>query len=235
MKPTALERKLGLRFKDGRLLEQALAHPSYLNELQPSPRPTESYERLEFLGDALLGVSITVELFRRCPELLEGQLTKLRSSLVKGRTLARLARGMDLGDHLKLGKGEEHTGGRSRDSNLAAALEALVGAVYLDRGFEASTKFVLSLMSQELEQLLVEGAPEDPKSRLQELVQSTGATSPPYYRLVDAAGPDHRKNFNVEVIMDGQVLGTGRGNRKLDAEKQAAEEALRRLETSAGV
>ena len=228
MKGNLLERKLKLRFKNGRMLDQALAHPSYLNEIHPGEKPVGSYERLEFLGDAMLGLAVTLELFKRCPELSEGRLTKLRSSIVRGKTLARVARDLDLGQHLKMGRGEESTGGRDRESNLAAALEALVGAVLLDRGHEAARKFVLGMMAEELDRALAVGAPEDPKSRLQELVQVSGG-APPVYRLVESGGPDHDKSFQMEVMTDGNVLGKGQGKRKLEAENRAALEALKQL------
>ena len=232
MKKTPLERTLKLCFKDRKLLEQALTHPSYLNELPLGQRPAGSYERLEFLGDSMLGVAITLELYKRCPELTEGQLTKLRSLVVRGRTLAKVARQLELGDHLELGKGEESTGGRTRESNLAAVLEALIGSVFVDRGFDTARKFVLKIMEQEIDSLLVQReVPEDPKSRLQQVVQNMGVASP-HYRLVETSGPDHAKSFNVEVVMDGQAMGSGQGCRKLDAEKRAAEEALRRLDTA---
>ena len=234
MNPSALELKIRLRFKNRRLLEQALAHPSYLNELQHDPGPGDSYERLEFLGDSALGLVITLELYRRYPGLAEGELTKLRSSLVRRMTLAGVARRLELGRHLNLGKGEESTGGRDRDSNLADAFEALVGAILLDKGFDTTTKFILEIMREEVESLLEDGVPEDPKSLLQELIQRTGGPSPSY-RVVKSGGPDHHKSFSVEVVMDGRVMGTGHGSRKLDAEKQAAKEALGRLESSAEV
>jgi ribonuclease-3 len=228
LRQTPLERKLKQRFKDRRLLEQALSHPSYLNEISPGGGTIDSYERLEFLGDAVVGMAVTQELFARYPDLPEGQLTKLRSSLVSGKTLARTARGLELGQHLKLGRGEQSSGGSDRDSNLAAAFEALIGAVFLDRGFDAAKKMVLRLLAGEMAGLLEGGVPEDPKSRLQEVIQRMGKPLPEY-RLVDSGGPDHDRSFGVEVLMDGQVMGSGRGKRKLDAEKQAAQEALRRL------
>ena len=228
MKRNPLEQKLRTRFKDRRLLEQALVHPSYLNEAAPDQRPAESYERLEFLGDAVLGASVASELFRRCPQLDEGELTKLRSSLVRGRALAKIARDLELGAYLQLGKGEESAGGYDRDSILAAVLEALVGAVYTDKGFEPARKFVLELMKSEFESLLAAGVPEDPKSQLQELVQRSGGV-PPEYRLINTQGPDHARHFEVEVILDGEPMGRGWGQRKLDAEKQAALQALDRM------
>ncbi len=234
MNPSALELKIRLRFKNRKLLEQALAHPSYLNELQDDPGPGDSYERLEFLGDSALGLAITLELYKKYPGLAEGELTKLKSFLVRRTTLAVVARRLELGQHLNMGKGEESTGGRDRDSNLADAFEALVGAIFLDKGFDAATKFILETMGEEVASLLQDGVPEDPKSRLQELIQRTGGSSPSY-RVARAGGPDHHKSFSVEVVMDGRVMGTGHGRRKLDAEKQAAKVALGRLESSAEV
>ena len=234
MNPSALELKTKLRFKNRRLLEQALAHPSYLNELQDDPGPGESYERLEFLGDSVLGLVITLELYKRHSDLTEGDLTKLRASLVRSSTLAGVARRLELGQNLNLGKGEESTGGRDRDSNLADAFEALTGAIFLDKGFDTATRFVLGTMREEIESIMKDGVPEDPKSRLQELIQRTGGTAPSY-RVVKSGGPDHHKSFSVEVVMDGRVIGTGHGKRKLDAEKQAASEALDSLESSAEV
>ncbi len=228
MKGNLLQGKLKLRFKDAGMLEQALTHPSYLNETHPGEQLVGSYERLEFLGDAMLGLAVTLEIYKRCPELSEGHLTKLRSSIVRGKTLAKVARDLDLGQHLKLGKGEESTGGRDRESNLAAALEALVGAVLLDRGHDAARKFVLLMMAEEIDLALAEGAHEDPKSRLQELIQASGG-APPVYRLVESGGPDHDKSFQMEVVMDGSVLGKGLGKRKLEAENRAALQALRQL------
>jgi ribonuclease-3 len=230
---TPLEVTLGLKFRNRALLDQALVHPSYLNEADPSEAPYGSYERLEFLGDALVGAAVTVELFQRRPNLSEGQLTKLRSSLVSGRTLARVSRKLQVGEHLKLGRGEAAGGGRSRESNLAAALEAIVGAVFLDRGQDAAWKLVLGLLREETEDLLSSGVPEDPKSRLQELVQQREGTAP-RYRLVEEGGPGHSPGFQVEVLMNGEVLGRGRGPRKSEAEKQAARDALRRLESPSG-
>ncbi len=230
LRTTALERALGLRFKDPGLLKQALTHPSYLNEHAPGEADSESYQRLEFLGDSMLGVAVTSELFVSCPELSEGQLTKLRSSLVRGSTLARVARSIELGASLRLGRGEESTGGRDRDSNLAATFEALVGAVLLDRGFDAAHKFVGRTMRRELDTTLAKGVPEDPKSRLQELVQGTKGLLP-LYRMVEGDGSGH--GFNAEVLIGADVMGKGHGRRKVDAEKEAARAALSRLEQGA--
>ena len=229
MRTTPLEGKLGVRFKDRDLLSLAMVHPSYLNEHPPGEHVPGSYERLEFLGDSCLGLAVTMELYRRCPELSEGELTKLRSSIVRGATLAGAARRLGLGEHLRLGRGEESTGGRDRDSNLAAALEALVGAVLLDKGFDTATKLVTGLLAEEMEGSLALGVPEDPKSLLQEVVQARGATSP-IYCVAQEGGPDHDKSFDVEVLVEGQAVGRGRGRRKLDAERMAAQDALQSLE-----
>ncbi len=228
MRTTPLEGKLGVCFQDRDLLSLALVHPSYLNEHPSGEQAPGSYERLEFLGDSCLGLAVTVELYQRCPQLSEGELTKLRSSIVRGASLAGAARRFGLGEHLRLGKGEESTGGRDRDSNLAAALEALIGAVLLDQGFEAARKLVTGLLADEMEGSLALGVPEDPKSLLQELLQATGATSP-IYQVVQEGGTDHLKSFEVEVLVAGQPIGRGHGRRKLDAERMAAQEALQSL------
>ena len=233
VKTSSLERELGLRFKDRRLLDRALVHPSYLNEISPADKSAGSYQRLEFLGDAVLGVAIALEVYKGYPHLSEGELTRLRSSLVNGKTLAKVALRLGLGQHLNLGKGEESTGGRHRESNLAAVFEALVGAVFLDRGFDKARKFVLEIMHEEVDMVLKGEVAEEPKSRLQELAQGMGE-SPPVYRLIEAAGPDHATGFAVEVVINGSVMGVGHGLRKADAEKLAAQEALMRFETPGG-
>ena len=233
MKPTTLEEKLGLRFRDKGLLDLAMVHPSLLNELPPAQQAAGSYERLEFLGDAVLGLAVTLQLFTECPQLPEGELTKLRSSLVSGTTLANVASRLELGQYLKLGRGEEATGGRDRASNLEAALEALVGALFLDQGFDPAREFVVRVLEEEIGGLLADGVPDDPKSRLQEVAQGMGET-PPSYRLIQEGGPDHSKSFQVEAVLGGRVIGRGRGKRKLEAEREAAREALRGLEVSTG-
>ena len=215
-----------MRFKDRRQLEQALAHPSYLNE---NPDFTlDSYQRLEFLGDAVLQLAITRELFHRCPSMDEGQLTRLRSFLVKGTCLALVAKNFKLGQHLKLGKGEEANGGRDKESILAAGLEALIGAVFVDRGYASARTLTLKIMSNELEELLQGEVPEDPKSRLQHLSQKRG-WGRPHYRTVRTQGPNHSKSFRVEVVVHGEVVGNGTALRKAEAESNAAQEGLQKL------
>ena len=227
MESGRLETVLGLQFKNQELLEQALVHRSYVNEQGWSP--SDSYERMEYLGDAVLELAISEELYRRCPDLPEGELTKARSALVCRETLAQVARKSHLGDSLLLGKGEEASGGRQRESILAAAFEALVAAVYLDQNYAEARRFILRIMAGELEDLFRGSVPqENPKSHLQEFVQGQGQSTP-QYRLVSSEGPDHGPVFTVEVLVDGQVMGVGQGGSKAGAEKTAAMNALVRL------
>ena len=231
MRPEEIQRRLGLRFNSPSLLVEALTHPSFLNENPGSP--LASYQRLEFLGDAILGSVVALELFQRCPDLSEGELTRLRSHLVQGSSLARVAARLDLGSCLNLGRGEEAGGGRHRESNLAAAFEALVGAVFLDQGADAARAFILEFLSEDMEEAQKGGPPTDPKSQLQEMVQAGGG-EPPQYRVVSLKGPDHSKTFAVEVLVDSRVLGVGSGKRKLNAEREAASKAIEALRSGAG-
>ena len=222
-----LEAVLGLEFHDHRLLRQALVHRSYINE-QEGPAGG-SYERMEFLGDAVLELMVSTELYRRFPDMDEGELTKSRASLVCRETLAQVARRLHLGEFLLVGKGEEATGGRYRDSILASAFEAVVAAVYLDLGYTEANLFLLQTISEELDQFTREGPPpENPKSHLQEYVQRLGRAAP-RYMLVSSDGPDHSPVFTVEVLVEDEVVGTGQGGRKADAERTAARDALVRL------
>ena len=219
-----LESVLGFSFKNPSLLRLALVHPSYCNE--NGLDPIESYERLEFLGDAVLELAVSTELYRRIPDADEGALTKTRSSLVRRETLAQIARRIDLGNYLMVGKGVETSDGRQQDSVLAAAFEALVAAVYIDQGNEFTRQFIIRLIEVELTQAeLAGGPPENPKSQLQEMVQGQGM-SPPTYHLVSSEGPDHGPVFTVEVLVEGQVVGTGAGGKKSEAEGAAAQDAL---------
>jgi len=223
-----LERRLGVRFKNAALLKHALVHSSYVNENpQAAPR---SNERLEFLGDAVLGLVVADELFAAYPDQDEGQLTELRAQLVRRDTLAKAARRLKLGDELLLGRGEDAGGGRARPTNLAHAYEALVGAIFLDRGLTTSRRFVRRSLGQEFDSISARAFPMDAKSRLQEVVQSRYQT-PPHYRLLEVAGPDHARRFSIEVLVDGRRLGRGEGASKQEAEKEAAREALEHLDT----
>ena len=226
-----LEEVLGLRFQAPELLTQSLVHTSYVNE-QPLATPA-SNERLEFLGDAFLDYVVAAELFRRHPDMPEGQLTAARATLVNRDALARVAQRLTLGDFLLLGQGEENTGGRERPSNLAGALEALMGAVLLDRGTDDATELVLRLLAPGLDRVAREGVIPDAKSKIQEMLQRNGGMRPTY-RVVREAGPDHAKHFLVEALVGDRVVGKGAGNRKVDAEQSAARDALRRMESPDG-
>ena len=222
-----LESVLGLHFRDRRLLEQALVHRSFVNENGWSP--AASYERMEYLGDAVLELVISDELYRRCPDLSEGELTKGRSALVRRETLSRVAQKAHLGDHALLGKGEGSSGGRLRDSILAAVFESVVAAVYLDRDYPAARQFILSIMAEELEEFFSAAIiEENPKSCLQELVQGRGYSAPSY-RLVSSEGPDHGPVFTIEVLVEGEVMGVGQGGSKSSAESSAAKVAMARM------
>ena len=223
---SGLEEKMGLRFTDKALLIQALVHSSYLNE---NPTfPLDNNERLEFLGDAVLDFLVGDYLYHRFPEMREGDLTWLRASLVKGETLARFARRIELGRFLLMGRGEEEAGGRERISILGSAFEALVGAMYLDRGLEAVRNFIEPFIEPELEQILQEAAETDPKSHLQELSQEwLGIT--PVYRTLAAKGPDHARTFVVAVLIGDKTYGRGEGPSKHLASIEAARQALENL------
>jgi ribonuclease-3 len=218
---------LGVKFKNRALLQQALIHSSYVNE-NPHLAP-ESNERLEFLGDAVLGLVVADDLFEAYPGQDEGHLTELRTHLVRRDTLAKAARRMELGGDLLLGRGEEAGGGRSRSTNLAHVYESVTGAVFLDGGLSAARKFVRKSLQPELEAMTERAFPIDPKSRLQELSQSR-FQSPPHYHLIQQDGPDHARSFTMEVRVNGKVYGVGSGRSKQDAEKEAAHEALGRLD-----
>ncbi len=183
-----LQRTLGVSFNDLSLLEQALVHSSYINE-NPGLAPT-SNEKLEFLGDAVLGLIIAEKLYYDFPGSTEGDLTRLRATLVCQGTLARLAKAIRLGDYLYLGKGEEASGGQHKPANLAGVLEAVIAAIFLDQGWATTKDSVLRLFSKELERVASQGAGVDYKSQLQELVQAS-QQSTPVYHVIDAVGPDH--------------------------------------------
>ncbi|MDD5092970.1 MAG: ribonuclease III [Dehalococcoidia bacterium] len=222
-----LQESLGVIFDDVSHLELALVHRSYLNEAGDC-HPA-SNERLEFLGDAVLGFVVARKLYSDFPGFSEGDLTKLRSSLVRTETLARIAHSLQLGDYLYLGKGEEESGGRNRERNLACTLEAVIGAVLIDRGFGVAKRFVLRILREELRQAAEGKLQNDPKSKLQEVIQA-GHRVTPTYRTIDATGPDHERVFTVEVFAGETLLGRGSGRKKRIAEQEAARDALRNLE-----
>lgn len=221
-----VEERIGARFKDRGILREAFVHRSYLNE-NPS-EGLESNERLEFFGDAVLSYVVAERLFRDCPTCTEGDLTEWRGHLVKRDSLATFARKLGLGEYFLLGRGEEAAGGRERPANLAGLFEALVGAIAIDRGLAQARKFILSAIGEEIRNLSRRPTPIDPKSRLQEVVQARWQRAPTY-RTVHEEGPEHRKVFTVEVSVQGQVLGSGVGLSKQEAERQAAGRALELL------
>ncbi len=225
----AWQQTLGVFFNQLSLLEQALVHSSYINE-NPNLAPT-SNERLEFLGDAILGLIVAEKLYHDFPHATEGEMTKLRANLIRRDTLARVARTIRLGNYLYLGKGEETSGGRHKAANLAGALEAVIAAIFLDQGWATTRDSVLKLFRNELEKVTSQGAGIDYKSRLQELIQAREQSTPTYH-VLDAAGPDHNKRFTVEVRLGNTVLGKGSGKSKKTAETEAAHSALQHLSTS---
>ena len=211
------------------LLTEALTHASYLNETGAS---ASSNERLEFLGDAVLGMVVARELFRKYPDAGEGELTRMRADIVRGTTLARAAARLELGSFITLGRGEEAAGGRKRDRNLAGTLEAVIGAVYLAHGLRSAGALCLRLMREDLRKVAKEGSRIDPKSNLQHLVQARWHEPPQYVTLEEGSdGPGRR--FLVEVRVAGKVLGTGRGSSKREAQQQAANEAVAHLAAGA--
>lgn len=219
----AVEQALGVRFRDAALLRLSLTHSSYVNE-HPQDAPA-SNERLEYLGDAFLGIAVARKLYLDHPEMTEGELTDARAAVVRGETLSQRAEELGLGGHLLLGQGEEQSGGRAKPSNLACALEAVVGAVYLDQGHEAAEAFVLRVFRPQIDGVAVSQRQQDPKSRLQETVQARGLGAP-QYRVLSETGPGHERVFTVEVIVAGEARARGNGRRKVDAEREAAAAAL---------
>jgi ribonuclease-3 len=220
-----LQDRLGYRFADEALLRRALTHTSFVNET-PEPGP-ESNERLEFLGDAVIELVVAERLYRDRPDLPEGDLTTMRAALVRLETLGRLALDLEIGQHVLLGRGEEASGGRSRPSIAGRALEAVFGAVYLDGGLEAARGVALGLMDPEIDRLAETHRLKDDKSRLQELSQGElGLT--PTYRTVAAVGPEHAKEFTVEVSLGDAIVGRGTGRTKQSAAQAAAHDAIAR-------
>jgi ribonuclease-3 len=221
-----LARDIGVTFSDRELLQQSLYHRSYLNEAPD--REIESNERMEFLGDAVLGLIVSEKLYRDYPGLSEGHLSQIRALLVRWDALAQAAQRIDLGSYLVLGRGEELSGGRNRPSNLAGAFEALIGAAFLDGGMTKARKLVLRLLKVDFEEIAERGATADSKSELQHVAQ-TRWHQIPEYKLISSEGPDHAKLFTVEVGVGEQVLGRGQGRNKKQAELNAARQALETL------
>ncbi len=214
---------IGYSFDDGELLIRALTHSSFANERTGGKH--KDYERLEFLGDAVLELISSDYLFHKREDLPEGKLTKLRASMVCEPALAECARKIGLEEYILLGKGEEHTGGRDRDSIISDVMEAVIGAIYLDGGIDRAREFIYRFILNELDG---ETSIQDSKTTLQEMIQATGFKSFEY-RMTDEKGPDHDKTFVAEAVLNGEVIGRGEGRTKKAAQQMAAGEAIRRL------
>jgi ribonuclease-3 len=220
-RPAALEKRLGYRFADLRLLEQALTHRS---------RGAENYERLEFLGDGVLGCAVADELYARFPQLSEGKLTRLRASLVREEALAEVAKTLGVAEFLRLGEGELAAGPEARPSILADAVEAILGAVFLDGGYDAARKAVLSAFGPLIDRLDPDRPAKDAKTRLQEILQARHRRLP-LYRVVAVQGEAHRQSFEVECsVAELNLTATGTGTSRQRAEQQAAKALLEKLE-----
>lgn len=212
--------------KNKKLLEEALTHRSYLNE---SKEKISSNERLEFLGDSILSFVVSTYLFKEYPDFNEGKLTNLRSLLVNTKMLALLAKECDLGSKLRLSKGEEESGGRNNPSLLADSFEAFLGALFLDQGIDAVKKFIDSTVIPQANDFIEKNLLKDPKSKLQEYVQSKKQSSP-VYKVLAEEGPAHARQFTIGVYVNDTLIGEGSGKSKQAAEEAAAQSALTKIE-----
>ena len=217
-----LQDKIGYHFNDVSLLKEALTHSSFANEHRA--QHIKYNERLEFLGDAVLSIVVSDYIFKNCPELPEGELTKLRASLVCEKSLYEFAKRIDLGNYLLLSKGEKNNGGADRPSILSDAFEALIAAIYIDGGMKSASKHILNFVVPEIKNTKKKRI-NDYKTTLQEIIQKNPGEQLEYI-LVDESGPDHNKHFVVEVHLNSNVIGKGGGRSKKEAEQQAAREAL---------
>jgi len=217
------ERLIKHVFRNKQLLSQALIHRSYAYE--HTDGKISDNERLEFLGDAVLGLAISDCIFARFPDFLEGEMTRIRSVLVSRSTLEGLARRLDLGGLISLGKGEAASGGAEQTKNLSGAFEAIIGAIYVDGGFKKASKFIESQFKAELEKISANGAQKDYKSILQEYTSKLYKATPKYV-VISEEGPDHKKHFEVAVFFGGMMQGAGKGKNKKSAEQDAAYKAL---------
>lgn len=215
------EKKINYKYNNKALMQEALTHSSFSNE---GKKYGKDNERLEFLGDSILSLIVAEHLFTHYKHLPEGELTKLRASLVCEKSLFGFAKQIDLGEHLKVGKGEEHTGGRSRPSILSDAFEAVIASLYLDSGYDKAKEFVLRFIPERLD-VKKAGALSDYKTTLQEIIQKNREEKIEYV-LINEIGPDHNKAFTVEVHLNSNVIGIGKGRSKKQAEQLAAKEAL---------
>ncbi len=219
-----LEEKLGIKFNNPKLLEEAFTHRSFLNER--GRKGLVHNERLEFLGDAVLEIGVTEFLFHEFPQKPEGELTALRAALVNSGMLFEVAKKLGLENYIRLSKGEEKESGKGKHFILANSVEALIGAIYLDRGFDVSVEFIKKFVCDNLQMVLDNKLWQDAKSLFQEKAQEvTGFT--PTYEVLEESGPDHKKHFTVGVYLDEEMVARGDGFSKQDAQRNAAEEALR--------
>lgn len=219
---SSLEDRLQYHFKDSSLLKLALTHPSHAYD---SKHRLQNNQRLEFLGDAVLQLTLSDSLFHLFPNEAEGFLTKMRTRLVQTATLARIARSINLGTELIMSRGEEINGGRERENILADATEAVLGAVYLDAGYQAVLKVIQTLWQKEMDAVRQAPGELNPKGQLQEILQDHGGITPTY-RIISSEGPDHQKSFSAVVTWNGKDLGQGTGRSKKEAEIEAARAAL---------
>lgn len=217
--------QLGIKFHDPELLLRALTHRSFVNENEEINRDNE---RLEFLGDAILGFIVAEMLYKLFPEKPEGDLTKIRSAMVRADSLAKIAQSIDLGNNLLMGKGEISSGGREKTNNLCRGFEALIGAIYLDQELSGLISFLQPYLDESLEYVLEYNLHVDARSELQELSQSKLHLTP-HYHVVDITGPDHKRNFIIEVILEDRIIGKGQGRSKRVAAQSAARDALNNL------
>ena len=222
-----LEKRIGYTFKEPALLKRSLTHPSFQGEAKEG-----NYQRLEFLGDAVLGLVLAEQLFKSLPDKREGALTRYRSMLVKGQQLSQLAGEIQLGEHVRMGAAEAAQGGRMRQSILEDAFEAMIGAVYIDGGLEKARAVTLAIYGSLEERLELQAEIHNPKGKLQELLQPDIGNDSIDYRLTEESGPDHQKQFTVEVWINGVFKGRGSGNSKKIAEEAAAREALESIASS---
>lgn len=222
---SSLEKRIKIRFKNRDLLDTAFVHSSYTNEHKGEKK--EHNERLEFLGDAVLELVTTGFLYHTFPQATEGEMTNFRSALVKGKHLAEVAASLQLGTYLYVSRGEEKSGGRKKAYLLANVLEALIGAIYLDRGFQKAHDFIDEFILKNLGDILQKGLHIDAKSRFQEFAQERLSITPTY-KIVSQEGPDHRKLFTVASYLDETLVATGKGLSKQSAEQDAALAALRK-------
>jgi len=225
--PQSFVRRLNLPIEDARLVGRALTHRSYLNE---HTEALEDNERLEFLGDAVLDFAVGAWLYSHFPEMSEGEMTRLRAALVSTDRLGEFGAQIEIGRALRMGRGEEESGGRTRSAMLCNAFEAVVGAIYLDSGIDAVQAFLDPLLAQGVAGIWNGEGDRDPKSLLQEWIQARGGDAP-IYRIVAESGPDHNKFFEVEVVVGGRAVGRGEGRSKQAASKVAAKEALVTLQS----